>query len=237
MYRGVRNAAWELLLRVGIRTLPVSSFEIARSMDVPVLGYTKAMPLLRQFDLQDHCRGNDGFALYATDKWYIFLDDRTGSAPARNFTLAHELGHVFLGHELREKNIHGHARVRYTPGTRPRMDRRLERDADMFAARALSPACVLWGLELRTAEELAGACGLPPPVARRRAERMAVLYERDVFLTSEKERRLFLQFADFVAGSRPDGRLPEHCRARLKNARGGGGRDPSAAKQMSTALR
>lgn len=68
----------------------------------------------------------------------------------------------------------------------------------MFAIRLLSPACVLWGLNLHTAEEIAEYCDISLQAASYRAERMAELYRRNRFLRSPVERTLYKQFEPFI---------------------------------------
>lgn len=41
--------------------------------------------------------------------------------------------------------------------TKKEYDKKIE-EADMFAARLLCPSCVLWGLNLHTADEIARTC-------------------------------------------------------------------------------
>ena len=221
MYAGVRNATWQLLLRVDIAALPVRCEEVAAGMGIPVLHYARAGPLLRALGLQGHCENNDGFAAHIDGRWCVFLN---GDAAAlnRNFTLAHELGHIFLGHVMEETQAHGGERVRYTRLNRREwacgLDRTdaMEREANMFAARMLSPACALWGLDLRKSGEIARVCGLPVHVAQKRAERMRVLYARNLFLKSPAEGMLFRRLKPYLLSQRPEGRLPEHCLRKLE---------------------
>ena len=68
----------------------------------------------------------------------------------------------------------------------------------MFAVRLLSPACVLWGLNLHTPEEIQKICNISWSAAVNRAKRMNVLYKRDLFLISPLERQVFEQFHNFI---------------------------------------
>jgi hypothetical protein len=214
----VRNAAWRLLLRVGADALPVSCAETARRLGIPVLGYAQGLPLLRAMGLTDHCRDNDGFAVHVGHRWCIFLSNALPPGVNRDFTLAHELGHAVLGHAPEERRDADRGRVRFTrANTREwdvglERDDILERDANMLAARLLSPACVLWGLGLRTAEDIARVCGLPLAVARQRAARMALLYQRDLFLRDKTEQALFARFLPYLQAQGP---LPQPCANKL----------------------
>ncbi len=214
LYKGVRNASWALLLRFGVNVLPVSTFGIARRMNVPILTYGQSQSVLEQMDLVEYSRQNDAFALHLKARWFIFLNDSVDKRPDINFTLAHELGHVFLGHELDGRGVFPRQSV--PEGVRRPGGAPLERDADMFATRTLSPACVLWGLSMTEPEDIARLCEVPIDIAQARARRLRFLLQRDCFLRSRSERALFYQFAGFIAANSPGGRLPAHCRQRLE---------------------
>ena len=102
---------------------------------------------------------------------YIIVDDKLSIAVQR-YSIAHEIGHILLGDG--------------------------EYEAERFAIDVLAPACVLWGLNLHTAEDIAHVCNISIPSARIRAERMAVLYDRNMFLSHPLERQVFSQFKDFI---------------------------------------
>lgn len=96
----------------------------------------------------------------------------------QRYSIMHELGHYLLGHsDYSEEN---------------------EYQAERFAIDVLAPACVLWGLNLHTAEEISRACNISMTSAKRRAERMAVLYDRNMFLSHPLERQVFIQFKKFI---------------------------------------
>ena len=74
-----------------------------------------------------------------------------------------------------------------------------EYQAERFAIDILAPACILWGLNLHTAEEIAKVCGISMSSAQRRAERMEILYQRNMFLSHPLERQVFQQFQKFIS--------------------------------------
>lgn len=74
----------------------------------------------------------------------------------------------------------------------------IETEADMFASRLLAPACVLWGLDLHTVDEIAKVCNISKKAAQARADRMATLYKRNKFLTNPIEREVFNNFREFI---------------------------------------
>lgn len=115
--------------------------------------------------------GEKAIKTIINDQYYIVIDD-TLPMPIQRYSIAHEIGHILLGNG--------------------------EYEAERFAIDILAPACVLWGLNLHTAEEIAHVCDISITSARIRAERMAVLYDRNMFLSHPLERQVFEQFRDFI---------------------------------------
>ena len=131
-----------------------------------------------------------GISFQAEDGTWVVVYDDSDSIGRKRFTIAHELGHILLGHPLREGERH----TRVFNKDRPEV----EKEADMFAARILSPACVLWALDLHTPEEIAERCQISYTAAQARADRMALLYSRQMFLTSPIERQVFQAFKPWI---------------------------------------
>ena len=92
----------------------------------------------------------------------------------------HEIGHIVFGH---------------ADGITNDVD---EYTVERFAIDVLAPACVLWGLDLHSAEDIARVCNISITAARIRAKRMEVLYDRNMFLSHPLERQVFNQFKDFI---------------------------------------
>lgn len=136
--------------------------------------------------------------LDSSGAWQIVYRDEETRGRIR-FTVAHELGHILLGHEITPDKS-GHFRTA--------SDRRepAETQADEFAARLLAPACVLWGLGAYEPEEIARICDISAEAAGYRAERMKVLRARGKFLTSPLERQVYEAFRPWIEQqkSRPD---------------------------------
>ena len=122
-------------------------------------------------------------------KWIIVYEDTDPPARIR-FTIAHELGHILLGHEISAG--FGHYRRIY--GNKPAN----ETQADEFAVRLLAPACVLWALNATTPEEIAEVCEISRTAAQYRAKRMAVLMQRNAFLMHPLEKQLYTTFLPWI---------------------------------------
>lgn len=180
-YKDARNAAWQCLLDVGINALPVKTLKITSFFDIDVVKNSE-VKMLRP--LESGCCMID-----KAGKWVIVFDDTERTGRVR-FTVAHELGHILLGHEL-EAGF-GHYRKISEGKTAT------ETQADEFAARLLAPACVLNALNAFNSDDIARLCGISRKAAEYRAERMEILRKRDKFLISPLEQRVFENFKPWI---------------------------------------
>ena len=185
IYRRVRNSAWHCLIDFKVNRLPIDVVGIARSAKIHVVKNS----LVNDLEAGERAKTyNDA------GRWTIIYDDRLSTEQAR-YILAHELGHIFLGHELQHAKYVGKQEVKQTPAA--------EKHASAFAVRLLCPACVLWRMNLHTADEIARYCRIEPALAAARAKRMKELYERNKFLTDETEQDLDKQFQDYIQENAP----------------------------------
>ncbi len=177
-YKSARNASWQVLIDYNINCLPVKVSYIAKRADIKILKNSKYKILNKN---------QIGLSFKQADKWYIVYDDSVSTERAR-FTIAHELGHIFLGHELllSRNTIYNKEK----PAE--------ETEADIFASRLLSPACVLWALDLHNADEISKICNISYEAASYRAKRMKILYERNKFLLSPLERQVYKNFQPYI---------------------------------------
>lgn len=174
-YQRSRDLAWEVLLNEGVTELPVKVGALCRQMGIPLHYYVST-------------DGNDGKSTIIDRQAVIFVSNNCTAARQR-FTAAHELGHILLGH------VGAYQLVNREPSSK---DNPIEQAANVFASRLLAPACVLWALDARTPEQIAELCRISYAAACFRAERMALLYERNKFLTSPIEQQVYLQFERFI---------------------------------------
>lgn len=122
--------------------------------------------------------------------WTIVYDD-THTVEQIRFTLAHELGHMYLAHNhYKPKNGGIQPIFREYPAA--------EKQANMFAERLLCPSCVLAALEPQSPEEIARLCHVELDVAKRRFKRMTDLNKRDKYLTDPLEKELFESFLPYI---------------------------------------
>lgn len=191
-YQNARDAAWRILLECHIDRLPVDLNAVCRALEVRAVTYKAAGRLIAERGLSGIAGQSDGLTFYAGGLPVILYNSGCTAGRIR-FTVAHELGHIVLGHVA--PGCVTVANREPAPTDSPE-----ETAANQFAARLLAPACVLWGLNLHTPEEIAVACRISNQAARFRAGRMEALYRRGKFLSSPLERRLYRQFLPFIRG-------------------------------------
>lgn len=178
-YKNVRNASWQCLLDCNIRLLPVPIGSICRIYDIDVID-----------DDNNYLNANESGRIVKINSEIAIVVNNTEPKSRCRFSIAHELGHFLLGHLGDDVTQLNRARTEVKP--------ELETQADMFAARLLAPACVLWALDLHTADEIAGLCNMSVRAAGYRAERMKKLYQKNNFLKSPLEKKVYEQFKPFI---------------------------------------
>ena len=178
-YQKARDLAWQILRREKVRALPVDVVQICRRLGMKVLEHAELAPEV-----------GDGFSCFLGGVPYIFI--RPGQSRQRcRFTVAHELGHILLGHVGKYQLVNREPSPQDDP---------VEQAANIFAARLLAPACVLWGCRVSSAAEIAALCDISPTAAGVRWERMQILLARGKFLASDIERQVYRQFKGYIRG-------------------------------------
>lgn len=175
-YKNARNASWQCLIDYKVNSLPVKVSQIAKQADI-VLLKNSAVNLLSE--------NESGTTLMQNDKLYIIYADKQSPQRCR-FTIAHELGHIFLGH-LFSKDGNGFATTDDA-----------EHSANVFARDLLAPACVLHELQALTSAAIANLCNISLEAATYRAERMSELERRNAFYLYPLEKQVKEQFAEFI---------------------------------------
>lgn len=172
IYKDIRGAAWQCLIDCKIDLLPVSVSQIMQYYSIDII-YNSKVEILQQ---------NESGRIIIADKPRVIIRDE--HTPQRQrFTVIHELGHYLLGH----LGVQGEL-------SRSCIKAPQEREADMFAARVLMPACVLWGLGVYEPQAIATICNVSLQAATYRAKRLEVLRKRNKFLTDPLERAVYNQF-------------------------------------------
>ncbi|MDE5771281.1 MAG: ImmA/IrrE family metallo-endopeptidase [Ruminococcus sp.] len=174
IYKGARDSSWRFLIDHKVDSLPIDLNKICENMGINLRIDRGVLTCERGVTI------TDGSATYIVLK--------RDTIPAMRYTTAHELGHIVLGHTLKNGKI----------GRTFIMDDEQEYQAERFAIDILAPACVLWGLNLHTAKDISKVCNISERAAQIRAERMEILYRRNMFLSHPLERQVFQQFRPFM---------------------------------------
>ena len=190
-YKNARNKSWEVLTECGINSLPVDLWKIAKHFDLRIHQYSKTnlIGLLKE----DVTQG-DGFIVYLDSKKEIFINDKIHNRNRRRFTVAHELGHGILNHDI--------SQVHYRNSEIDSQTDAQEVEANVFARDILMPAIVLAALDIHTPEEIIALCDISYQSAKIRAERLELLYQRNKFNSHPLERQVREQFDDFIRNYR-----------------------------------
>lgn len=181
IYKYARDMAWKFLIDNKVTELPVNLLEICKNNGYNLL-------LDRNYIFLD--KKERGTTFFRDGKWYILLNP-SDTFSVRRYTVAHEIGHIILGHFQNGENGSCSSYQDISKADK-------ECQAERFAIDVLAPACVLWGLDLHTATDISKACNISMQSAVIRSERMKVLYKRNRFLTSPLEKQVFEQFKPFL---------------------------------------
>ena len=206
-YKKARDKAWDIIIDYNVSSLPVDVFNLCKRMGIHTVSYEKAAETIQLHSLSKYTIDNDGFTVILNGHYVIFYDDTIQPIGRMRFTLAHELGHIVLGHLLTE-SVSCRSGITLWNNGETQEPNDLEKSANIFSSRLLSPACVLRALNIHKPKDIANLCGLSDTAAKVRAARMAKLYKREsewfekhnksCFGLSVNERLALKQFSDFI---------------------------------------
>lgn len=188
-YKVARDKAWQNLIKYRIKSLPVDVFEVCKKAGVKIFTYRAGERLIKKYGLEKNLN-NDGFTTKINGRYVIFYDDTITPKSRIIFTIAHEMGHIALGHARTGVTIWNRGEQ-----AEPAPE---ETQANIFASRLLAPACVIKEMDIHTAEELQEITGLSYTAAKIRLERLNQLRARDKFYLSPLEREVKSNFEKFI---------------------------------------
>lgn len=195
-YAKSRDLAWKMLINSGADSLPIDVVSICKKEKISLFTYNQSIDFIKDLNLEENTKDNDAFSINSM----IFYDD-TKPRERQRFSIAHELGHIFLHSESSGKS------TVYNREPSP-TDNPLETEANVFASRLLAPLCVLQFLNLNSIKEISEFCEISFSAAKLRFARLCEIRRRNserrktknhgTFLISKLERELVENFKDFI---------------------------------------
>lgn len=196
-YKKTRNAAWEIMIDFNIKSLPVQVQKLCSDMGIDVFNYQSGAELIKILKLERNAQDNDGFAVKVNSKYIIFYDDTVKPRGRSRFTVAHELGHIVLGHMESDNISYRNRATMWNKGEHSPINE-LESQANIFASRLLAPAFILHELHIDTVNKMMTLTGLSRQASLIRLQRMSALEQRNKFYSHPLERKLKEQFEFFI---------------------------------------
>lgn len=184
IYKGARNAAWHCLIDFKVNSLPVIVSRIASAADISIIKNSYVNYLKPS---------QSGKTFVQKEKFYIVYNDTENSHRCR-FTIAHELGHIFLGHLLINTPQYRTFAIRDDS----------ESAANVFARDLLAPACVLHELHTINAADISRICDISLEAAEYREKRMRELENRNAWYLHPLEQEVYKQFEPFIKGRKAE---------------------------------
>ena len=203
-YSYARQRAYKLLCELGIDRLPIDPWAIANVLpNVHVLKWTELRDNCHQADpLSIDEEGADAKTQHirGSDDYLVVYDDRVLSPGRIRWTVAHEIGHIVLGHLV---SFDATALCR---GSLTEAEYYvLEREADCFAVNLLAPMTILNRIpSVKTAYDYMEMCELSEEASKNCLEELSMLKsgKRIPFPTKEEDTlfRHFFRFLNEVNG-------------------------------------
>ena len=126
----IKEIVVDTFVRLNIRCVPISGFEIATKLGVKIIPYSSQN---EETYLLMLLRSEDGFTMKYDGEWYIYYNDEKSYGRINN-TLAHESGHIVLDHSEESPLA--------------------EAEAKFFAKYAIAPPVLIHELGLKNALEV-----------------------------------------------------------------------------------
>ena len=176
-YKRGRDLAWEMLIKCGISSLPVALDKVAALCGITITSFKKAKE--EGLISERAMKGRVSVGIVNGRKT-VFVNTDTEDKGSIRFSMAKGIG-LWL---LRSGEAQDRKAVEY--------------EAGIFARDLLMPAVVLYGLGVKSADEIEKICAVSHRAAEIRAERMAELYDRRRFNTHLLEQKVWKLFEEYI---------------------------------------
>ena len=177
-YKKIIETVYKTIIELEIKQLPISVDYITNELWIKQI---------KNCDLQKpllHLNQN-GLAVLSKGKFYIIYNEKD-NLQERRFTVAHEIGHILLGHLFSNPTSQQEKKIR-------------EQEADIFATFLLAPVCVIQALKLQTPKEIQSVCNMPYQYAQWCLEfAISDLSKFSAQKINDLENKIYKQFQSYI---------------------------------------
>lgn len=182
-YKIARDKAWQTLIECGISELPINLAEVINHYGIYLIRHSDSDYISRHSSPNE-----DGYSRLIDGKPVIYYNDKKPIHRVR-FTIAHEIGHILLGHLSQGETLHRNTE-QDTPNPK-------EQQANVFARDLLMPAVVINQLAF-SAVDISKLCNVSEQSANIRWQRLQELRQRNKFCLHPLERQVYHNFSTFI---------------------------------------
>ena len=192
----IRVLAWRVLIKYANGRLPVDVKTFARDFGVSFASYNSGEELIENLGLTILCK-NDAFTARHPNGYLLFFNQAIEPKERIRFAIAHELGHIALGHAFSPMERKQILVTTCNNGTMQEKNYQ-EFAANFFASQILAPPCILQELGVTSASEIARLCGTSEEASVFLAQRLALSSEREAWYRHPLERQVRATFQDYI---------------------------------------
>lgn len=186
-YKTARDLAWNVLIECKICELPVNLAKVVNHYGIYLIKYSDS-----NYVSKHSFPAEDGYSRLIDGKPAIYYNDSKKENRIR-FTIAHEIGHILLGHLSEGETLHRNTEL-------DSQDLK-EQQANVFARDLLMPAVVINQL-VSSAKDISNLCNVSNLSAEIRWLRLQELRKRNKFCLHLYEKQVFDNFNTYIEKER-----------------------------------
>jgi rubrerythrin len=194
-YSRTKKIALDFIIEEGLCGLPIDPFKIAFShgWKIEAAGdIAKDLKCSHEYLLHKYVKSKDGAAFYCkeTNEYNIVFNEKVRSTGRIRWTLAHEIGHIVLGH------LNDYNQSTISRGLTENAYDILEKEAHYFAGQVLAPPVILHKLKINSVSKLKNICKLSDEAASIRYNHLIEWIHKGKILPVERD--IISQFYSFI---------------------------------------
>lgn len=199
-YKIARNLAWKVLIECEVCELSINLAKVINHYGIYLIKYSDSDYINKHSSPTE-----DGYSRLMDNKPVIYYNDNKPIHRIR-FTIAHEIGHILLGHLSEGETLH---RNTEQDSSDPK-----EQQANVFARDLLMPAVIINQL-VYSSDDISKICNVSLQSAEIRWLRLQELRKRNKFCLHPYERQVFNNFSTYI--KKKDIKCCEHLMSKIKD--------------------